>query len=89
MKNKINLVKILEHVPRGRMLLSPICGDCFFDLIDIHSDYPIRCIAYNNYLNDSSRICFTSDGRYKSDFYNGECVLFPSKKNQDWTKFVF
>ena len=30
--------------------------------------------------------CFTADGKMFA-CYNGECVLFPSKEQRDWSKF--
>ena len=39
-----------------------------------------------------NRICinakeFTADGKFYCDYKNGECVLFPSKENHDWSTF--
>ena len=37
-------------------------------------------------LSDDSINSVTTDGRL-CEYYNGECVLFPSKEQRDWSKF--
>ena len=76
MNENIDLTKILEGCPSGVKLYSPLYGDITFDNIYLNLKYPIR----------TKEACFTSDGRYISDF-NGECMLFPSKDQRDWSKF--
>ena len=36
--------------------------------------------------NTGNAECFTTDGKMYT-YYNGECVLFPSKEQRDWSKF--
>lgn len=87
MNEKLNLVEILENVPRGTKLWSPICGDCELDNINSNvSYYPIECIS-KNIEGNSRTIVFTADGKSSYFFANGECVLFPSKENKDWSTF--
>ena len=76
MNEKLNLVEILKGCPSGVKLYSPLYGDITFDNIYLNLKYPIR----------TKEACFTSDGRYISDF-NGECMLFPAKDQRDWSKF--
>ena len=76
----LNLVEILKDCPVGTKLYSPIFGEVEFDKIDIHSDHPIHVLC--KYGDDS----FTKDGRMFSH-YDGECMLFPSKDQRDWSKF--
>lgn len=78
MNENINLIEILRDVPRGTKLYSSVCGEC--QLNSIYNNI-IRCVIEGSY--DS--IIFDSKGRY-SDF-KGECVLFPSKENRDWSTF--
>ena len=80
MNENLNLVEILKDCPEGTKLYSPVFGDVELDKIDIYSDHPIR-VLFNN--GDDS---FTEDGRLFFNF-DGECVLFPSKDNRDWSKF--
>ena len=80
MNEKLNLVEILKDCPKGTKLYSPVFGDVELDNIDILSDHPIRVVFPSG--DDS----FTKDGRM---FFNcdGECMLFPSKEQRDWSKF--
>lgn len=87
MEEKLNLVEILKDVPKGTKLWSPICGECIFDNIDMKSVFAIRCLAVSNYTNEPSSVYFTSDGRYRTDFDDSKCVLFPSEYNHDWSTF--
>ena len=86
MNDNIDLVRILKNVTIGTKLWSPICGDCYFKEFREGSCNPIVCEAEysGDYLHT---ICFTKDGRYDFDFVNGECVLFPSETNHDWSTF--
>ena len=76
MNENLNLVEILKGCPSGVKLYSPLYGDITFDNIYLNLKYPIR----------TKEACFTSDGRYISDF-NGECMFFPAKDKRDWAKF--
>ena len=80
MNENLNLVEILKDCPEGTKLYSPVFGDVELDNIDILSDHPIRVLY--KYGDDS----FSKDGRL---FFNcdGECMLFPSKEQRDWSKF--
>ena len=80
MNENLNLVEILKDCKKGTKLYSPIYGEVEFDKIDIHSDHPIDVLC--KYGDDS----FTKDGRMFSH-YDGECMLFPSRKQRDWSKF--
>lgn len=84
---KLNLVEILKNAPKGTVLWSSLCGDCILDEIDEKSEFTIRCVAKSDCSNGYSPIYFTSDGQYKNDFSNGECVLFPSQENRNWATF--
>ena len=80
MNENLNLVEILKDCPKGTKLYSPIFGEVELDKIYIHSDPPIRVLC--KYGKDG----FSKDGRI-CPAYNGECVLFPSKEQRDWSKF--
>ena len=82
MNENLDLVKILEECPRGMKLYSPFCGEVELDNVGEHCiDYPIMVNHNGNPL------AFTCDGRLYNDFHDGECVLFPSKDQRDWSKF--
>lgn len=78
MENKINVAAILRDCPRGTKLYSTIHGE--IELVDVYNNL-IRC--KNSY--DINFISFYSDGRWLENL--GECILFPSKENRDWSKF--
>lgn len=88
MNEKLNLVEILKDAPKSTKLWSPICGEC--ELRDVNTSstdvYPIKCIS-KNHQGILTYIMFTANGEYSNYFANGECVLFPSKENKDWSTF--
>ena len=81
MNENLNLVEILKDCPKGTKLYSTVYGDVEFNHIE-NNEYPIVV---------GNRKCFTfrlaKDGKYLNDF-NGECTLFPSKEQRDWSKFT-
>ena len=83
MNENLNLVEILKDCPIGTKLYSPVYGDV--ELLSVLQsdcgDYPIEIKLINNSIDD-----LTIDGRLFAD-YDGECVLFPSKEQRDWSKF--
>lgn len=82
MNNKINIAEILKDCPKGMELYSPIYGEVKFYKIDIDNEsYPIAV------KNSKGIVYFAEDGRYSTAFDTAECMLFPSRKMRDWTKF--
>lgn len=81
MNENLDLVKILKDCPRGTKLYSPLCGEVTLNSVDED------CIYYPiNVDSDGLQLTFTCDGRYNRKF-NGECMLYPSKDQLDWSKF--
>ena len=80
MNENLNLVEILKDCPKGTKLYSTVFGEVELDSIDVVSSHPI-CVVFPS--GDDS---FTKDGKM-FDGCNGECVLFPSKEQRDWSKF--
>lgn len=80
MNENLNLVEILKDCPKGTRLYSTIFGEVEFGFIEDHSIYPIVLILNggNEYL--------TSEGKLFNQF-DGECILFPSREERDWSKF--
>lgn len=79
---KLNLREILKNCPKGTKLYSTIYGEVEFVKIDDHDDeYPIIIK-----IDKDNSLAITQDGRLTID-YDGECALFPSKKQRDWNRF--
>lgn len=81
MNENLNLVEILKDCPKGTKLYSTTYGDVELDEVDINLTYPIRvwCSWHN-------AVGFTFDGKIL-DHCDGECVLYPSREQRDWSKF--
>ena len=84
MNENLHLIKILKDCSKGTKLYSTIYGDV--ELVRVYLDddaYPIEIKIGEG----SDMICdITNDGRLLDDF-PGECTLFPSKDERDWSKF--
>lgn len=81
MNENIDLTKILKDCPIGTKLYSPMFGEV--DFKEIRSDYEYDIITTSgNYT-----ATFTKEGFYYADA-DGECTLFPSKDQRDWSKFT-
>ena len=81
MNENLNLIEILKDCPKGTKLYSMIHGDVEFVSVSQLLEYPIEVK-----LSDNSFDSFTNDGRINVE-YSGECLLFPSKDQRDWSKF--
>lgn len=80
MNENLNLVEILKDCPEGTKLYSTVFGEVEFESInDIIGPIVVT-------TNIGHPECFTADGKMFAR-YNGECVLFPSKEQRDWSKF--
>lgn len=86
MNENLDLTKILEGCPKWTEFYSSNYGNVRFIDIDLASRYPIRLMA-NSVDNDITDVSVTKRGTHHSHF-DGECTLFPSKTQRDWSKFV-
>ena len=94
MNENIDLTKILEGCPRGTKLYSSIFGEVRFVGIDIDDEYSIKLQPRSKFIKPqagskfptSLEVYHAKDGRL-SCAYDGECTLFPSKDQRDWSKF--
>lgn len=86
MNENIDLTKILEGCPIGTKFYSTLQGEVGFINIDIFAEHPIIVSVYNKHADVIVHDSYAKDGRYNS-FYDGECTLFPSKDQRDWSKF--
>ena len=83
MNEKIDLTKILKDCPKGTKLYSTIYGEVEFYTIAESGFYPITVRTVNGLCP-----CVTKYGMYAIDYEDrGECTLFPSKDQRDWSKF--
>lgn len=83
MDKNINLVEILKDCPKGTKFYSTVFGEVEF--ARIYQNNSVDFIIEIK-LSDNSIDSVTSDGRCFLDFA-GECTLFPSKDQRDWSKF--
>ena len=83
MNENLNLKEILKDCPIGTKLYSSVHGEVELEEVHLNSrpDYPIEVRLSNNSLDS-----FTLDGRLFAE-YNGECMLFPSREQRDWSEF--
>ena len=81
MNKNIDLTKILKDCPKGFELYSPLFGNvklnsisgCYIEIID----------------NMGSGAYFNKLGQYVSTYeVLNDCLLFPSKEQRDWNKFI-
>lgn len=80
MNENIDLTKILKDCPKGTKFYSTIEGGVEFVEIDCSNPNLV-------YFTDHERsFCYFKNGRLFKD--RGECVLFPSEEQRDWSKFV-
>ena len=83
MNENLNLVEILKDCPKGTKLYSTIYGDVELEKVYLKDDeYPIEIK-----IGEGSDMTYVAnDGRLLGDF-PGECTLFPSKDQRDWSRF--
>lgn len=80
MEENLNLIEKLKNVPAGTMFYSTTRGDCEFCRIDGKSII-VKIDDYYIYIYELDKF-----GRLGED---GECILFPSKDQRDWSKFEY
>ena len=88
MNENLDLTKILDGCPVGTKLYSTIYGKVDFSRVisDDCSRYPIEIMVYNKATNSIELWYCEKDGKF-SGAYEGECTLFPSEDQRDWSKF--
>ena len=80
MNENINLCEILKDTPKGTLLYSPLIGEVKFDEINNLSNFPVQVID-----KKGGKFEFTQQGTFSLS--KGECLLFPSKDQRDWSKY--
>ena len=76
----MNIAEILKYCPKGTKLYSLVHGEVTLEEIKSDVTYPIKLT-----LNDKLSTYYTKDGLFFIEY--GDCVLFPSKTQRDWSKF--
>lgn len=84
MNENIDLREILKDCPSGTTFWSKLHGQVIFKSVQ-EGTYPIR-IVYRSCEGFAHEAGYTKEGYYSQDF-KGECLLVPSKEQQDWSKF--
>lgn len=82
MNENINLCEILKG-HEDETFYSPIYGNMVLIKIDDRYPYPLY---FNTNVNNTSVQTFNSDG--KPCVFCAECLLFPSKEQRDWNKWL-
>lgn len=81
MNDNLNLVEILKDCPKGTKLYSTLYGEVKFNGIGKGDRFPVRFVK-----SDSIHGSVTAQGLMLS-YFDGECTLFPSREERDWSKF--
>lgn len=81
--NDINIAEILHDMPKGTKLYSPIFGEVKFNK---YHENIITILSTSNDGRDTLNT-FSKNGSYYSGYSQSECLLFPSLKMRDWSKF--
>ena len=84
MNENINLTKILKDCPEGTEFYHAAYGRVQFICRDLNRTYPIR-LSFSQEISEDVGV--TSKGLINNN-HNGECLLFPSKDQRDWSKFT-
>lgn len=90
MSKEINISKILSHWAVGTKLYSPIIGDV--SLVEVYSSdsgSDMFLVKGQNDLGSNIDLEFCPNGHFFYATHNAECLIFPSKKMRDWSKFAW
>ena len=80
MNENLDLTKKLDGCPKGTRFYSTIYGEVEFDGIE-KAPYEVAFMTKRK-----TPITFTPSGKY-IEFFDGECTIFPSRDQRDWSKF--
>ena len=85
METKINIATILKNKPKGTKLYSTVHGKCTFEAIT-DEIFKINFCTSKFGLMQAGECTLIKFGNM---FDDGECIIFPSKEMQDWSKFAW
>lgn len=90
MNENIDLTQILKDCPKGTKFYSSIHGELLYSWMYVSSSASKIVFIHPNYTSmiGGTHITFEfyRDGRYYPN--QGECTIFPSKDQRDWSKFT-
>lgn len=81
MNEEIDLIEVLKDVPKGTKFYSVVHGVIL--LKELRFPYKDH-IAFVAGFYGCEIVIYRKDGKLHPD---GECLIFPSKDNRDWSKF--
>lgn len=88
MNENIDLTKILEGCPKGTEFYHAVYGRVWFKGIIPYEKHPIRLALCKANIDDYyTGVTVSKKGTHDIHF-DGECIVFPSKEQRDWSKFV-
>lgn len=89
MNENLDLTKILDGCPEGTKFYSSDFGEVTFFKVSSHDWewYPIWLHYRSKVCSQPQILSLTKNGQNYYG-YDGECTLFPSKTQRDWSKFV-
>lgn len=84
MNENLDLLEVLKDCPVGTELYCSILGPC--ELIRVGKPNETNPIfVYSSSIDERGYYSLTRDGRFHAG--GGECILFPSETQRDWSKF--
>lgn len=88
MNENIDLTKILDGCPKGTKFYSSDWGEVTFFEVSPHDwdYYPIK-LHYRGEVSSQPLVTSLTKNGQNYYGYDGECTLFPSKDQRDWSKF--
>lgn len=86
MNENIDLSKILEGCPVGTEFYHVVYGKVWFDDI-LNGDSDEYCFITFSLCDESHTVISVTKKGTFSMRYDGECLIFPSKEQRDWSKF--
>lgn len=85
--NEIDLTKILRNCPKGTKFYSYIFGEeTYFKGVSLYQGNPRPVFIYGKYGEEHDFYLSRKGHPYADDY--GECCIFPSKEQRDWSKFT-
>lgn len=84
MNENINLCEILKG-HEGETFYSPIFGNVKLEYV-LQCNTPIPIIT--KVIDSSYTVCFTKEGKHRTSIFNSDMLLFPSKDQYDWHKWI-
>lgn len=90
MNENIDLTKILKNCPKGTKFYSSVYGELIYSYTYVSPSATkfVFILPNSNSMFDNTpiKIEYYWNGKYIINM--GECTLFPSKKQRDWSKFT-